>query len=48
MTEYHNDKPIDGSQEAPDLLNRSTFAKNLSEIIALDKDDDYSEDDSGE
>ena len=40
MTEYHNDKPIDGSQEAPDLLNRSTFAKNLSEIIALDKDDD--------
>ncbi len=40
MSKYHNDQPIKGSDQDPDLLNRSNFASNLANVLLLD----YSED----
>ncbi|EDR0110311.1 AAA family ATPase [Escherichia coli] len=40
MRAYHNDQPILGGQNDPDLLNRLTFANNLANILLLNNDDD--------
>ena len=40
MGKYHNDQPIKGGQNDPDLLNRSGFSNHLAEILLLDHDDD--------
>ncbi|PSV43185.1 KAP family P-loop NTPase fold protein [Photobacterium indicum] len=40
MGKYHNDQPIDGGQEEPDLLNRTNFSNHLSSILLLDSEDD--------
>lgn len=34
MSDYHNDKPIDG-EVFPDLLNRNLFAKNLAKVLRI-------------
>ncbi len=33
MKNYHNDKPITGENENPDLLNRESFAENLANVL---------------
>lgn len=40
MGKYHNDQPIMGGQNDPDLLNRHGFSNNLSEVLLLKHDDD--------
>ncbi|WP_371375251.1 P-loop NTPase fold protein [Thalassotalea aquiviva] len=40
MGNYHNDQPINGGSEDPDLLNRSDFANHLANILLLNHDDD--------
>ncbi len=40
MGKYHNDQPIQGGPNDPDLLNRADFANHLAEILLLDHDDD--------
>lgn len=35
MSIYHNDQPITGSEDAPDRLNRQTFATNLADILTI-------------
>ena len=40
MGKYHNDQPIHGGLDDPDLLNRADFAKHLAEILLLNYDDD--------
>ena len=40
MGKYHNDQPIQGGDQDPDLLNRFDFAKNLAEILLLNHQDD--------
>ncbi len=40
MSSYHNDQPINGSENSPDRLNRETFASHLAEILTLDPSDD--------
>lgn len=35
MSIYHNDKPVDGTSENPDKLNRIQFAKNIAEILCI-------------
>lgn len=40
MGHYHNDQPITGNEEAPDRLNRESFAQHLAEILILDPGDD--------
>ncbi len=40
MGKYHNDQPINGGQNDPDLLNRLGFSKHLSEVLLLKHDDD--------
>ena len=39
MGKYHNDQPITGGVNDPDLLNRSNFANNLAEVLLLEPDD---------
>lgn len=39
MGKYHNDKPITGGADDPDLLNRLDFSNNLAEILLLKSDD---------
>lgn len=34
MSDYHNDRPIDG-EVFPDLLNRNLFAKNLAKVLNI-------------
>ncbi|GGJ06176.1 hypothetical protein GCM10007978_49720 [Shewanella hanedai] len=40
MRKYHNDQPIQGGINDPDLLNRLDFANHLANILLLDHDDD--------
>lgn len=40
MGKYHNDQPIQGGANDPDLLNRADFANHLAEIMLLNHDDD--------
>ena len=40
LNNYHNDQPITGGANDPDLLNRSSFANHLANILILDKSDD--------
>ena len=42
MGKYHNDQPIHGGPEDPDLLNRANFSQHLSDILLLNSDDDVS------
>lgn len=37
---YHNDQPIQGTEESPDLLNRSKFAKYVSNILVQEPSQD--------
>jgi len=40
MGKYHNDQPIQGGTNDPDLLNRASFSEHLAEILILDPGDD--------
>ena len=40
MGKYHNDQPIQGGSNDPDLLNRLDFANHLANILLLNHDDD--------
>ncbi|HDV9072344.1 TPA: AAA family ATPase, partial [Klebsiella michiganensis] len=40
MSTYHNDHPILGGQNDPDLLNRLDFSNHLANILLLNHDDD--------
>lgn len=40
MSKYHNDQPINGGPNDPDLLNRSNFANQLAKTLLLKYDDD--------
>jgi len=40
MGKYHNDQPIQGGANDPDLLNRADFANHLADILLLNHDDD--------
>ncbi|MFM1681839.1 KAP family P-loop NTPase fold protein [Aeromonas salmonicida] len=40
MGKYHNDQPILGGPNEPDLLNRFNFANNLANVLLLNHDDD--------
>jgi hypothetical protein len=40
MGKYHNDQPIKGGQNDPDLLNRLGFSNHLAELLLLKHDDD--------
>lgn len=40
MGKYHNDQPIQGDDEDPDLLNRQKFANHLSNVLLVNQDDD--------
>lgn len=40
MGKYHNDQPIKGNADDPDLLNRKNFAEHLADILLLNSDDD--------
>lgn len=40
MGKYHNDQPIQGGLNDPDLLNRLDFANHLANILLLNHDDD--------
>ncbi|MEK6592030.1 MAG: P-loop NTPase fold protein, partial [Pseudomonadota bacterium] len=40
MSLYNNDKPIEGTEDSPDLLNREAFAQHLAEILVLNLKDD--------
>ncbi|HHE6468365.1 TPA: P-loop NTPase fold protein [Providencia rettgeri] len=40
MSKYHNDQPIYGGQNDPDLLNRLSFANYLADILLLDHTDE--------
>ncbi|HBL8955541.1 TPA: AAA family ATPase, partial [Enterobacter cloacae] len=40
MSTYHNDHPIRGGENDPDLLNRLDFANHLANILLLNHDDD--------
>jgi hypothetical protein len=40
MGKYHNDQPIQGGINDPDLLNRLGFANNLANVLLLNHDDD--------
>lgn len=40
MGKYHNDQPIQGGPNDPDLLNRLYFANNLANVLLLNHDDD--------
>lgn len=40
MGKYHNDQPITGGRNDPDLLNRHGFSNHLSEVLLLKHDDD--------
>lgn len=40
MGKYHNDQPIHGGANDPDLLNRLDFANHLANVLLLNHDDD--------
>lgn len=40
MGKYHNDQPIQGGANDPDLLNRADFANHLADILLLNHNDD--------
>ncbi|MDI9278616.1 P-loop NTPase fold protein [Pantoea sp. EABMAA-21] len=40
MGKYHNDQPIHGGHNDPDLLNRLNFANHLANVLLLNHDDD--------
>ncbi|WP_421338120.1 KAP family P-loop NTPase fold protein [Aeromonas veronii] len=40
MGKYHNDQPILGGPNEPDLLNRFDFANHLANVLLLNHDDD--------
>jgi hypothetical protein len=40
MGKYHNDQPIQGGANDPDLLNRLDFANHLANVLLLNHDDD--------
>ncbi|MBR9910402.1 MAG: AAA family ATPase [Gammaproteobacteria bacterium] len=40
MGRYHNDQPIQGGPNDPDLLNRLDFANHLANVLLLNHDDD--------
>ncbi|OFC70939.1 KAP family P-loop NTPase fold protein [Alteromonas confluentis] len=40
MGKYHNDQPIQGGPNDPDLLNRLDFANQLANVLLLNHDDD--------
>lgn len=40
MGKYHNDQPIQGGLNDPDLLNRRDFANHLANLLLLNHDDD--------
>lgn len=40
MSKYHNDQPIQGGAQDPDLLNRASFANHLANILLLESSDD--------
>ncbi|MFV2057878.1 MAG: P-loop NTPase fold protein, partial [Thiohalomonadales bacterium] len=40
MGSYHNDKPITGEKESPDLLNREAFAEHLATVLRISPFDD--------
>lgn len=40
MGSYHNDQPITGDLESPDLLNREGFAEHLAKVLIIAPDDD--------
>lgn len=40
MGKYHNDQPIQGGSNDPDLLNRLDFANHLANVLLLNHDDD--------
>ncbi|WP_038868803.1 KAP family P-loop NTPase fold protein [Vibrio jasicida] len=40
MGKYHNDQPILGGPNDPDLLNRLNFADHLANVLLLNHDDD--------
>ncbi|BEE18611.1 NTPase [Aeromonas enteropelogenes] len=39
MGRYHNDQPIQGGADDPDLLNRADFASHLANILLLNRED---------
>ena len=41
MGKYHNDQPIQGGPDDPDLLNRLDFSNHLADILLVNHDDDY-------
>tara|TARA_R110002124_G_scaffold286421_2_gene467291 strand:+ start:4804 stop:6930 length:2127 start_codon:yes stop_codon:yes gene_type:complete len=40
MGKYHNDQPIQGGPDDPDLLNRLDFSNHLANVLLLNHDDD--------
>ncbi|HFG1545206.1 putative P-loop ATPase [Vibrio paracholerae] len=40
MGKYHNDQPIQGGSNDPDLLNRLDFANHLANVLLLNHNDD--------
>ncbi|EJG1715038.1 P-loop domain protein, KAP family [Vibrio parahaemolyticus] len=40
MGKYHNDQPIQGGPDDPDLLNRLDFANHLANVLLLNHNDD--------
>jgi hypothetical protein len=40
MGKYHNDQPIKGGQNDPDLLNRLVFSNHLAKLLLLEHNDD--------
>jgi len=40
MGSYHNDQPITGESESPDLLKREAFSKHLANVLSIAPSDD--------
>jgi len=40
VSSYHNDRPVTGSLDSPDRLNREKFAAHLADIIILESSDE--------
>ena len=40
MGSYHNDQPISGESESPDLLRREAFSKHLANVLRIAPSDD--------
>lgn len=40
MGSYHNDQPISGEEESPDLLSRKSFSERLASVLLVAPGDD--------